>query len=166
MDKYTYTWRSNPAIAVIALPVAAGLAWAGISIDEIPAVMVIVLWGIVVVTTLVALGSLLSTSVMVDTEGHFTMKKTLAGLRIAGIHILSDDIQAVELNRAITPGLEYANDSGGSSPDKPRYRLDVVHKKGKYLVEATAAYETISIEAGRLAAALNRPLRKTGDWAR
>jgi hypothetical protein len=165
MDKYTYTWRTNPIITFIALPIAAGLAWGALTMTEAPVVIVVVLWGIVVVTSLVALGSLLRTTVTVDAEGHFTMEKTLAGFRFASIHIPSDEIQEVELTRTMTPGLERASDSGSSSPDKPRYRLDLVHKHGKHLVEATATFGTLSSEAHRLAAALNRPLQKTGDWS-
>ena len=164
MIKYRYTSGAKPAIAALTLAVGTGLSWAALKADEAPILIVIILWAIVGVLVLVFLGALISTSVEVDDIGIFTMSKTLGGLPMANIRLRAGAIKAVELNCAMTPGFERANDTGGSSPDKPRYRLDVIHENGKCHIEASANYDSISTCAKRLAAALNCPLQKTGDW--
>ena len=80
------------------------------------------------------------------------------------IRLQPNEIKVIELNRTMTPGLSRGTDTLSNSPDKPRYRLEVVHENGKCLVDASANYGSISSGANRLAAALNRPLHKTGDW--
>jgi len=162
-NRYLYESPSAPAISAIALAAGAGLAWAALTVEEAPFLVDILLWCFVFLLALVLLGTLLHTSVSVDAEGQFRMIKTLAGFPLDDVHLPRGEIRVVELHRTMTPGLEHANNSGSSSPDKPRYRLEVVHGQGKHLVLATAS-KNIEGEAIRLARALDCPLQKTGDW--
>ncbi len=160
--KFRCSFGANPKIAAITAAVAAGLFWAAMAVEDAPSFIRFVLWAIAIISTLITMGALMSTSVTVDGSGDFSMSKTMAGMPISDTHIRAGDILTVELDRQITPGLERASDSVSSSPDRPRYKLVLVHKEGKVTIEASE--KPLSEEAGRLAHALERQVKKTGDW--
>lgn len=164
MIKYRHTFGAKQAIALLVLVVVSGLSWATLNAEEAPTLIVTVLWGIVGVLVLVFLGALVSTSVEVNEAGVFSMSKTLGGLPFTKIRLESGAIKAVELHRTMTPGIDSGSDPGSSRPDRPRYRLHVIHEHGTCFVEASTDHASISSSAERLAETLNRPLQKTGDW--
>ncbi|GAB6081114.1 hypothetical protein JCM30471_34270 [Desulfuromonas carbonis] len=163
-NRYRYESPAAPVVSAIALAAGAGLTGLALRLEDAPLLVEILLWCFAVLMALVLLGTLLRTSVTVNGEGHFRMTKTLAGFPLGKVCLHNGEVRAVELHRTLTPGLEHAN-TLSSSPDKPRYRLEIVHGRGKHLVAASAG-KGLQSEAIRLAKALDCPLEKTGDWAR
>lgn len=159
---YAYNTAPNPGIAALMMTVATAFAWCARTVADLPTFILVLLWGFAALAFLVTLGALVSGSVQVDDAGIFTAKKMLAGFPFASIRLEPEAISAVELNRRMTPGLQRGNDTGSESPDKPRYRVDIVHAQGRFLVEASS--RDLSAVAVQLAAALGCPMKRTGDW--
>ena len=127
----------------------------------------IVLWIFASILLMVAMGASIRTSVEVDTEGNLVVKKTLAKLPFSSTRLQVSEIVRVELDRQMTPGTATTpktGDAGGSKPSTPRFRIDVVHAHGKFLIQASAS--DLGSQAKKLAEALDRPIEKTGDWRR
>ena len=165
-SRYIHIWPSKPIVALLATCGTAPFIFFAVS-GEQPLFARIVLWIFVSILLMVAMGASIRTAVEVDADGNISIIKRLAGLPFSSIRLQAGEIARIELDRQMTPGIATAPKTGeaiGSRPSTPRFRIDIVHSHGKFLIQASAS--DLGTQAKKLADALNCPLEKTGNWRR
>ena len=160
-SRYIHIWPSKPVVALLATCGTAPFIFFAVS-GEQPLFARIVLWIFASILLMVAMGASIGTAVIVDGDGTISVKKKLASLPFSSIRLQASQITRIELDRRMTAGTFRSGDSGDSKPSTPRFRIDIVHSHGKFLIQASAS--DLEAQAKNLADALNCPLEKTGDW--
>lgn len=159
--RYQQTWPAESAIALWLTPIAALLLWSAWS-AEVPLLIRLAMGGIAALALLLAGAALIKTAVTVSSTGDLEIRKTLVGLPVTLIHLAAAGIIRVELecSRAVKP----AGKSGSASAKAatPRFRIDIVHAKGKFFVVASTKGGTLKDQAAGLADALHCPLQRVG----
>jgi hypothetical protein len=159
--RYQQIWPAESAIALWLIPIAALLLWSAWS-AEVPLLIRLAMAGIALLALLLAGAALIKTSVTVGADGSLAIRKTIAGLPVSMLRFDTAGIIRVELERRI-PAPSGKKSSAGAKAATPRFRLDIVHAKGKFFVVASTKGDRLKDEAAGLAAALRCPLQKVGD---
>lgn len=165
-SRYIHIWPSKPIVALLATCGTAPFIIIAVS-GEQPLFARIVLWIFASILLMIAMGASIRTAVEVDADGSFSVIKKLAGLPFSSIRLQAGEIVRVELDRQMTPGIATTpgtDDGSGTRPSTPRFRIDIVHSQGKFLIQASAS--NLGTQAKKLADALNCPVENTGDWRR
>ena len=157
--RYQQIWPAESAIALWLTPLAALLLWSAWS-AEVPLLIRLAMAGIALLALLLAGAALIKTSVTVGADGSLAIRKTIAGLPVSMLRFDTAGIIRVELERRSAAG---KSRSAGAKAATPRFRLDIVHAKGKFFVVASTKGGTLKDQAADLAAALRCPLQKVGD---
>lgn len=148
--RYQQTWPAESAIALWLTPIAVLLLWSAGS-AEVPLLIRLAMGIIAALALLLAGAALIKTAVTASSTGDLEIRKTLVGLPVTRIHLDAAGIIRVELesSRAVKAAT-------------PRFRIDIVHAKGKFFVVASTKGGTLKDQAAGLADALHCPLQKVG----
>lgn len=149
--RYQQTWPAESAIALWLAPIAALLFWSAWA-AEVPLLMRLAMAGVALLALLIAGAALIRTSVIVGADGRLHIRKSIAGLPITLIHLDAAAIVRVEVARRVT-----------GQTGTPRFRIDIVHAKGKAFVVAGIKGGQLKDQAVCLAEALHCPMQKIGD---
>ncbi|PKN11438.1 MAG: hypothetical protein CVU69_12665 [Deltaproteobacteria bacterium HGW-Deltaproteobacteria-4] len=149
--RYQQIWPEELSLALWLAPVSMLLFWSAWA-AEVSLLIRLAIGGVALLALLIAGAALIRTSVLVTTDGRLHLRKSIAGLPVTLIHLDAAAIIRVELTRQVT---------GHSAT--PRFRMDVVHAKGKAFVVAGIKGGGLKDQAVCLAEALHCPMQKVGD---
>ena len=149
--RYQQLWPAELSLALWLAPVSALLFWSAWA-AEVHLLIRLATGGIALLALLIAGAALIRTAVFVTADGGLLLRKSIAGLPITRIHLDAAAIIRVELTRHV------ARHSA-----TPRFRIDVVHTKGKAFVAAGIKGGHLKDQAVGLAEALHCPMQKVDD---
>ena len=123
------------------------------------------LWFFFVLTIAIALGASISTFVEVDSASNLIVRKQIAGINFSNIKFKGSEVLCIELDRQLSTGgglSPKTGDGGMSRKSTPRYKINIVHNNGTFLVVASS--DDLGSQAKSIADALNCSVKKTGSW--
>ena len=164
MDKYSKLWAPKPAIALGALVGASIFLYFATSSEQ-EFIGKLFLWFFFVLTIAIALGSSISTFVKVDSDSNFIVRKKIAGINFSNVNFKRSEVLCIELDKQLSTGGGPSPKTGDGSMSRkitPRYKINLVHNKGIFLVVASS--DDLRSPARSIADALNCNVKKTGRW--
>ncbi|MBE0503339.1 MAG: hypothetical protein IBX46_04335 [Desulfuromonadales bacterium] len=149
--RYQQIWPAELSLALWLTPISALLFWSAWA-AEVPLLIRLAMGGVASLALLIAGAALIRTAVFVSSDGSLLLRKSIAGLPITLIRLDAAAIIRVELARHL------ARHSA-----TPRFRMDVVHAKGKAFVVAGIKGGRLKDQAVDLAEALHCPMQTVDD---
>jgi len=149
--RYSHTWNSKPWIGFLLGPFAVFLATKGV--EEAPWLVCILVWLVALILGMVALGSFISTNVLVNGVGGLRLQTRLLGLPLSTLHLEPGAVRKVELDGHI---------ARSRTSESLRLHLQLRHENGLSLITADTDKENLLLQAKLLAIALGCPLKFTG----
>lgn len=158
--QYRETFSSKPAMAFFAFAGSSLFAVVAL-MGEQPFIAALVLALFSVLSLLVGLGASMSKVVEVNDEKNLSIKMKLLGFQFSRHLFLHGDIIRIEVDRRRSARPSFGDEGGAGTPAY-RYRIDIVHRGGRFLLEASSA--DLLPQAERLVAKLHCPLEKVSLW--
>lgn len=132
MIKFARKYQSR---LVIGIPLGLAGVALGYAVHDAPWVPRFLVWFIATVMVLTAMGAFISTSVVIEEDGTFSLRTCLLGLPLSTIRLAAGKVQQVEL-KADYSSMTIDHDPGISTSKSLRVKLQVRHAEGVALVQA------------------------------
>lgn len=148
---HSQAWPARPLVPLLVLPFAVGLAL-GAVVEGTPWLLRVVLGGLAVGLTWVALGALVRTTIEVDPSGSLSLRRSLLGVDVSRRGFSPGSVSAVELVRRASA------ERASRRPKAPIHGIYLVHPDGRLLIARSANATAARAQAERLARAVGCPL--------